>query len=52
MRGAFTSPVSEVVTWGEDTRPEGGGLWEAPARSPVSHKHRPLSHKTCVRIDL
>jgi hypothetical protein len=29
---AFTSPVGEVVAWGEDTWPSGWGLWEAPAR--------------------
>jgi hypothetical protein len=29
---AFTSPVDEVVAWGEDTWPLGWGLWEAPAR--------------------
>jgi hypothetical protein len=29
---AFTSPVDEVVAWGEDTSALGWGLWEAPAR--------------------
>ena len=29
---SFTSPVGEVVAWGEDTWPSGWGLWEAPAR--------------------
>jgi len=29
---ALTSPASEVVAWGEDTRPVGWGSWEVPAR--------------------
>lgn len=39
---AFTSPVDEVVAWGEDTRPLGRELWEALARSLLGNYLWPL----------